>query len=275
MALGIAASQSCGLHRNFGTMTKPLHAGIAARAGVQAALLAAQGFTADDDALAGFLKALNPALADDQERQQDLMKSLGERWELSRGLAFKQFPAGWSTHRAVTGMLDIVEQEAILPDDVAEIEVDLRQTPLLRIAPETSLEAKFSMAYNLAVTLARQRLPNLADFEQDNIGAPDVRDVMDKIRHTPEASEDRVRLVLRMKDGSHHVRETSVALGDPGEGFDEAAILRKFETCTVAQLSPEASRRLATNILKLSSLTDVGPFAESLAVLSTRVVSAG
>src|SRR5450759_1102196 len=59
-AMGIAASEACGIQKNFGTMTKPLHAGLAARNGVFAALLAQRGFTADTDALGGeqgFLRA--------------------------------------------------------------------------------------------------------------------------------------------------------------------------------------------------------------------------
>src|SRR4249920_74710 len=44
-ALGIAASMASGLRENFGTMTKPLHAGRAAENGVTAALLAQAGFT--------------------------------------------------------------------------------------------------------------------------------------------------------------------------------------------------------------------------------------
>src|SRR2546425_2599177 len=52
-ALGIAASLACGLKENIGTMTKPLHAGIAARNGVVSALLARSGFTSSEDALTG------------------------------------------------------------------------------------------------------------------------------------------------------------------------------------------------------------------------------
>ncbi len=53
MALGIAASKAAGLRQNFGTMTKPLHAGEAARSGVEAAQLAQRGFTADPQILEG------------------------------------------------------------------------------------------------------------------------------------------------------------------------------------------------------------------------------
>ena len=51
MALALAASQAGGTMANFGTMTKPFHAGRAAHAGVISARLAALGFTAAADAL--------------------------------------------------------------------------------------------------------------------------------------------------------------------------------------------------------------------------------
>ena len=62
MAISLAASQASGLRQNFGTMTKPFHAGDAARAGVAAARLVAQGFTASHDALEGrfgFIRAFS------------------------------------------------------------------------------------------------------------------------------------------------------------------------------------------------------------------------
>ena len=52
-ALGIAGSMAGGSRQNFGTMTKPLHAGLAARDAVLAAQLAANGFTADPHQLEG------------------------------------------------------------------------------------------------------------------------------------------------------------------------------------------------------------------------------
>jgi hypothetical protein len=53
MALGLAGSQAAGLGQNFGTMTKPFHAGNAARSGVVAALLVKDGFTATKEILEG------------------------------------------------------------------------------------------------------------------------------------------------------------------------------------------------------------------------------
>ena len=51
--LSIAATQAAGHREQFGTMTKPFHAGHAAQAGVWAGLLAAGGFTGAPDPLQG------------------------------------------------------------------------------------------------------------------------------------------------------------------------------------------------------------------------------
>ncbi len=59
-ALGIGATQAGGLRENFGTMTKPFHAGRAAENGVVAAEFAALGFTASPNGLEadrGFFRA--------------------------------------------------------------------------------------------------------------------------------------------------------------------------------------------------------------------------
>ncbi|HET7883286.1 MAG TPA: MmgE/PrpD family protein, partial [Acetobacteraceae bacterium] len=63
-ALGLAASFASGVKANFGTMTKPLHVGHCSRNGLFAALLAADGFTANAGALEhpqGFLHVFNGA----------------------------------------------------------------------------------------------------------------------------------------------------------------------------------------------------------------------
>src|SRR5213592_834107 len=74
-ALAVAASQSSGLKENFGTMTKPFHAGHAARSGVLAALLAREGWTASERAIEGpqgFLHVLGA-----ERRELSAIEALG------------------------------------------------------------------------------------------------------------------------------------------------------------------------------------------------------
>jgi len=93
-ALNIAASMPSGLKRNFGSMTKPLHAGIRSRSGVTAAHLAADGFTADATAVSddrGFWDLYGP-------NERDAF-SIGDRWALHyEGIYVKAYPCCYCTH---------------------------------------------------------------------------------------------------------------------------------------------------------------------------------
>src|SRR5499427_4825809 len=106
-ALALAASQSSGIMANFGTMTKPFHAGRSAHSGLMAARAAEVGFTASPDALEhpqGFLSAVSPAGEVDRETPA---RGLGEEWEIVKyRLGIKKYPACYCTHRSLDAMLD-------------------------------------------------------------------------------------------------------------------------------------------------------------------------
>ncbi len=156
LAFGIASSMASGLKRNFGTMTKPLHSGLAARSALTAWRLAAAGFDAAPDALeapAGFFSTYgvpesDPALT---------VNGLGRPYVITHpGLALKKFPCCFATHRGIDGLLKLRE---MLACDAASVDrVTCRMPPggmevLTYPRPATGLEAKFSMEYCLAAGL--------------------------------------------------------------------------------------------------------------------------
>ncbi|MDP6020837.1 MAG: MmgE/PrpD family protein, partial [Alphaproteobacteria bacterium] len=98
IAIALGASQACGIMSNFGTMTKPFHAGKAAHSGIMSARLAEAGMTANTDALEhpqGFLSAVSPQ--NNPDRAGD--GKLGEDWAIIRhGLSIKKYPACYGTH---------------------------------------------------------------------------------------------------------------------------------------------------------------------------------
>ena len=93
MAISLAASQASGLRQNFGTMTKPFHAGDAARAGVVSAKLVRDGFTASPDALEGrfgFIRAFSGGQGFDSEQ---VAENLGSKLYLvESGIEIKKYP---------------------------------------------------------------------------------------------------------------------------------------------------------------------------------------
>ena len=194
-AIAIGASQSAGLVANFGTMTKPFHAGRAAHAGVVAARLAAAGFTASLDALEhpqGFLAAASPEGNVDRTSPT----RAGRDWQiLAQGLSVKKYPLCFCTHRALDGMLDLLRAEKIAPQDVESVSVSTsrRYATVLRNArPQTGLEAKFSMQFAMSSALVAGRA-GLAELTDAFVQRPDIQALMPRVRVEPDDREDPAR----------------------------------------------------------------------------------
>src|SRR6185295_18870664 len=119
--LGIAASMASGLRENFGTMTKPLHAGRAAENGATAALLAQDGFTAASNILEaqrGFFNAM--AGGYDESK---ISGRLGQPYFMKEpGISIKPYPSGSLSHPAQDLILDLVRQHDLRADDVDRID---------------------------------------------------------------------------------------------------------------------------------------------------------
>src|SRR5499426_303388 len=159
-ALGIAASLASGLKENFGSMTKPYHAGHAARNGVLAAQLAREGFTASDTALEGkqgYAAAFGGAHGLDQA-----LESLGRAWHLlSSGIAVKPYPSCALTHSAIDALIDLRAEHRLSPSEVAAVQVGVSSVApdvLAHSRPMTALERKFSMQFCAAAALVEGRV---------------------------------------------------------------------------------------------------------------------
>src|SRR5260221_4914939 len=96
-ALSIGATQAGGLRENFGTMTKPFHAGRAAENGVVAAELAAPGFPPSPNRLQphrGFFRAAGGGYSPEM-----IADKLGNPWTFHfPGVSIKPHPSGSLTH---------------------------------------------------------------------------------------------------------------------------------------------------------------------------------
>src|SRR6201994_1952298 len=139
IAIALGASQAGGIMSNFGTMTKPFHAGKSAHAGIMAARLAEAGFTANTDALEhpqGFLHAISPTGTEDRTSEP----KAGREWAiLKQGLGIKKYPTCYCTHRAIDCMLDLVQNSSIKAEEVEKISVrisDYFSTVLRNHQPE-------------------------------------------------------------------------------------------------------------------------------------------
>ena len=268
VAIALGASQGGGLIANFGTMTKPFHAGRAAHSGVLAARLANAGFTASPDALEhapGVLHAISPGGHVDTESPLEA----GVRWKLlSDGLDFKKYPLCFAVHGHLDGMLDLIDAHGFAANDVTRVETFIRRrhSIVLRYAaPQTALEAKFSMNFAMACALTLRRV-GLTELDDNFVRRPDLQALMQTVTMIPDEREatppppdpiyDRVRVELR--DG--RVLESGPipkARGTHDLPLSAEELWTKFESCARAGRAEVAARALFDSLMSLSTVQHV------------------
>ena len=251
-AVGIAASFAAGLVGNFGSMTKPVHAGRAAQNGILAARLAKAGMTAAPDILEGklgFLSSFSPAGEVDLHSAPIYQK---DWWILRHGLNFKLYPVCYSGHRALDGMLDLVDEYRFGADDVVEISVVLTEAQLANLfshAPKTVSESKFSAEFMMAMAIVAGRA-SFAELSEAFLHSDEVVALMKRVRIatcTPRDSSDQSstsdqdRIMVALKDGRRLERHLTHPRGHAAQPLDADVLWTKFADCVSrAMLESEA-----------------------------------
>ena len=178
-ALGIASSRCGTMAANIGTMTKCTHCGHAAMLGLEAALLARRGFTANPEPFEAF-NGYAKMMFGDTFQPADLL-NFGPPFRIvSPGYAVKMFPSQFGTHFAITAGLTLHPQ---IPDPTAIRSVVLT-TPVMqyvnRPRPDTGLAGKFSLQYTFATALLRGAV-KIDTFTDERVRDPDILDLLGKI----------------------------------------------------------------------------------------------
>jgi 2-methylcitrate dehydratase PrpD len=264
MALGIAASQVSGVRQNFGTMTKPFHAGHAARNGVVAAMLAKLGFTAHADIIEEKLGFCNVFKGDNPCELGSIVSGLGETYEITTsGIAFKLFPSCHETHACIHTVLDLRLEHGIEPQDVESIDCvisELIATVAFYTEPKTGLEGKFSVEYCIARALYDGKVA-LEDFTDKSVNQPQVREIKKKIRRHLDPSQPGLSLIemtIKMKDGREfYKRSDEILKGFPQRPLSREELTGKYRQCARILLSAEDVERSLALVESLENLRDI------------------
>jgi len=273
IALGIAASQGSGLRENFGTMTKPFHAGHADESGIVAADLAMLGWTASDQILEaprGFFHAAGGGF-------DPAALTFGRPWTFaSPGVSIKPHPSGSLTHPAMNAMLGLIREHAIKPDQVESVSVGTnRNMPnaLIHHRPTDSLQAKFSMEFCMAALLLYGRA-GLREFTDEVVRRPEVQAMIARVHfgvsaEAEAAGYNRMTSIVevKLKDGRTLSAREDFAKGSPAKPMSYAEVAAKFEDCAVfANWPREKTRAIVDTVRRLEDLSDV----RTLTALLTR-----
>jgi 2-methylcitrate dehydratase PrpD len=271
MALGVAASSAGGVRKNFGSMVKPLHMGLAARNGVLAALLAQSGFETDPDVLdgaAGFIDvfkgtAPTPSIPLDPEAPLEIVAS---------GVAIKRYPCCGCAHSALDAMLALRDEHRFDTSQIASIHCtmnDLVPGILVHHRPTTPAQAKFSMEYCLAVA-ALDGDCGLNQFTDERVACADVQELSRKVATSVDPSiiyRNGVypgTVTIRFRDNSELSRYADEAKGHPDLPLTLQESRLKFMACAARSISPQQAHEAFEALSVLDNARDIASISGQL-----------
>ena len=287
--LGIAASMASGLRENFGTMTKPLHAGRAAENGVNAALLARDGFTAASNILEarrGFFNAMAGGFDESK-----ISGRLGAPYFMKEpGISIKPYPSGSLSHPAQDLILDLVRQHDIRAADIERIDVGTNSNvpnALIYPMPRTALEGKFSIPFCMAIAVL-ERIAGIAQFQDRKVRDKKVVELMKRVTlyvddELEKLGYDQVRSRVRIaqKNGRIIDGRYDVARGHPEKPMSWAELSDKFRDCAALVLPAKNAEDAVELTARVEELRSLSPLIQTLtggrakSTKKTRITKAG
>jgi 2-methylcitrate dehydratase PrpD len=268
MALAMAASASSGLRANFGTMTKPLHAGYASRSGVLATLMAREGITASTDILDhrfGFAGVFNHH----QNIAAEHFTTWGDPLEILTefGLGLKPYPACGAAHPPIEAAVCLRDR---IPGGLAAIErvrvgvTEMHFEPMVCDRATTPLEGKFCMGYCIAAALldGDVTLRTFTDAALARINASGLAEkvTMELDGRVAGNTEFGAVVTIETRDGQILEELVPLAIGKPERWFPKKRLATKFHDCCNTVID----QVLAEEIFTLAQALDQAPSLEPL-----------
>ncbi len=276
-ALGIAGSMPSGIVQNFGTYTKPLHAGLSSRSGVTAALLARDGWTATDNVIesrVGWAAAYSGAGNYDAAA---MVNDLGSVWGSKDKIVIKKYPCCGSNHSSLDSLLSLMREHGFTLDDVAEVEATgfpAISHVLLYPEPTSVFQGKFSVHYNVATALIDGQI-DIDSFAEERLSRPEFAEALDKVdikvssRWDPAVSNGPTEnpVTVRLKDGRVLTRSTNRFRmhGTPVDPLTEDELTGKFRRNASLALTPDNIDAAVHAWQSIADLADIRTAIETVA----------
>ena len=260
-ALGTAATQACGIRETFGTMTKPLHPGIAARNGLLAALLAKKNVTSAEAGIEG--RRGFAAILSTKFVPEEITEGLGKTWEILAN-SYKPYACGVVIHPAIDGCIQLRNEHKLRLEDIARI--DLKVHPLVleltgRRTPKAGLEGKFSIYHSCAAAILLGEGGEAA-YSDAMVRNPIVIRLRDQVNAVVQAGvhEDQVGITMTLKDGRVLEKFIEHVAGSVARPMSDADLEAKFHALTKGILPSAQTDKLiglCWNAGKLKSAAEI------------------
>jgi 2-methylcitrate dehydratase PrpD len=272
--LGIAFMQTGGSQQaNIDpSLSKRMLSAFAARSGVFAAQLAARGITGPAQALEGELGLYNMFQKGDPVR---LLDEIGTRFDSTR-ISLKQYPSCGCNHMTIDGMLKLVRQHDLQPDDVESIDVTVPPYTARLVggkydpSGDAQVAAQFSIRYSIACCLVRRRL-GLAEIQADAARDPKILAHVPKVNVHVDATLPGTRgpIILRVKTHSKGELSSRVEImpGSAEAPMSQAEVDDKFNECFGLGVRPLNAAQIAEvkrRVYEIEKLDDMSKFFDGI-----------
>jgi len=269
MALGMAGSMASGLIHNFGTMTKPLHAGLTCRDGVTAAQLAQRGLTAGEQIIEHPFGFATTVLGEGIYDLDEMAENLGKPYRVQDALMIKKYPCCGGNHAMLDSLFSLMRDNDFTYEDVASAEVDQSYYSVVMLYqdPDDELKGKFSAKYNVAAALVDGEIA-IDTFTQEKIADPTINETMGKVRTRVMAkseemltrSDDGHKIKITLKDGRvfEHITARADILGSQKNPWGFENIKAKFQenvALVLSQQGVEDAVNAWSDILQVSDVS--------------------
>ncbi len=259
--MGIAASLASGFTANFATMTKPLHAGNAARNGVLAATLGKTGFTANPAAFEG-RNGYFQSFARGVAVSLDGFKDLGSRYDLVSGrYRFKPYPCGGLTHTSIEAALELRPRVAGRLDDIKSIHCGVSRAAGQRAGtayPSNTEQAKFSVGYLVPYSLVHGA-PRIAAFTEKALHDDRLKAIQPKITAAvdpelgPGGDDSPAKIRITMADGQVFEVRKDFSTGSIKLPMSQAQLEEKFNDCAAVVIDKGRAAKILAILNALPS----------------------
>ncbi|MFC2051727.1 MmgE/PrpD family protein [Chloroflexota bacterium] len=276
MAFGIAASASSGIFVNVHNMTNTFHAGNAARGGIEAALLAKEGFLSHDAIIESPRGFGDSFLGKGGCNYEKMTQNLGNPYHIVHpGLGIKQYPCAFPVFYAADGVLELRKEYSFTFEDVEQVTLWVSQYQYERYVipePKYGYGGRFSLNFACAAGILDGELV-METFTDAKLKEPKFKVALGKIKIlVDEARAGETLLyfapmVIKLKDGRELRKRIEIPKGHPKNPLTRDELLGKFRRNAKIVLPQEQIAKAGKLIEHLEELKDIG---ELMSVLTTK-----
>ncbi|MFH1605177.1 MAG: MmgE/PrpD family protein [Pseudomonadota bacterium] len=260
-AIGLAATQACGLRATHGSMAIAYVPGLAARNGLTAAYMAAAGFRCSDgsiDGRNGLLQVMSP-----NADPEHIRRALGSEFELLNN-AYKPYPCGIVIHPAIDACLELARNPLVRHTAIDRLDLRVHPDALnltWRKLPDNVLDAQVSLYHWVAAALVHARA-GIEQGELPCIQDPAVRALQSRIFAVvdPALASDQTAARLHLNNGQVIEVRVEHASGSVAKPMSDAQLAAKFRALakpTLGEVRAEHLLQLCSNMRSVNDAAEV------------------